>query len=844
MCLFLFVFGVAAIQISSIFVDVKHRVLMTLMSLPYCVNQGSSCVWDVTIPEQDVQTDHIKENWRIDEPMIGLHYLRINVNKAYGRKRFATFIFGLIILHDSCEPHVTSSWIGSYRYSKDDFEREEFQKTTYDASSTEHVSQKHMPRIPDDKVDSHWSVVDFALHNVTKLPSRSIDLVSFIQQANETRSKKQTTVLADKGLCMSACLQRAYKTLIDARAYTCKTLLKVLHIYVPPICALTVPLKRLSCEEFYLCPHYKRHDYRFEPRQNLQFRMMITFPNVIDVSTALSCIINEWRIIFKRKLHEYTVRNASGALTSTLCHRDEVKLFNRTETSNRRFKTNNAIFSHTFLNSLTRMLQFACCTYDRPAVPDRTADIYIYHIRLSILVYVIYLRCTCICLCVQVLTLLQLNIHRLSRPKQTNHGITVCMCDTEIPIKFSIESSSSTKIQPLYAWNKQGSFIKATSCKTFSQKDNPEDTCKKDVDCCFEEKNKHTENDFLATMLRRNTWLLSHKKMYGLPTPIWVFPLISPVITIINRLAEGSSVHPKESMRHELLRLCTFRTYPTHGKPSCLRLAKAGFYYASQGDEVICYCCAKRISNWNERDDPLRAHRLVSPGCPFLLRNSEVNEPVTDDSSESSNPRLNRILQSLDDSDEPPDRRGTENVSAAIPDVSSLSATTSSRTTEHATNVQNGVSGYSGECRSGPFTHELTATTNRTVGESQLTSAPVPPARSSIPAGSFACSSATEASIATPNARREMAMPMKAEGRQLQGASNNRSDETREKLLSENRALKAQSKCLRCRRNDVCIAFLPCGHLVSCEACSTDPSARKCFSCDAAVKARIKAFIA
>ncbi|KAH3810450.1 hypothetical protein DPMN_138842 [Dreissena polymorpha] len=410
-------------------------------------------------------------------------------------------------------------------------------------------------------------------------------------------------------------------------------------------------------------------------------------------------------------------------------------------------------------------------------------------------------------LCVQILALLQLIIHRVSQPKQTKNAITVCIGDADIPIK--IESSSPTKIQQLYAWNKQGSLIKATSFKTFSLKDDNKDSCKEDVDFCFEGSYGHTEHDFLATRLRRNTWLLSNEIMYGLPTPIWVFPVISPVITIINRLAEERSVHPKESMRHELLLLCTFRTYPTHGKPSCLRLAKAGFYYVSQGDEVICYCCAKRISNWNERDDPLHAHRLVSPSCPFLLRNSEVNEPVTDDSSECSNPRLNRILQSLDDSDEPTDRRETENVSAARPDVSSLSATTSSRTTEPATNIQNGVRGYSGECTSGPFTHALTATTNRTVGESQLTSAPVLPARSSIPAGSFACSSMAEAPIATPNARRGMAMTMKAEERQLQGASNNRSFETREKLLNENRALKAQSKCLRCRRNDVCVAFLP-----------------------------------
>ncbi|KAH3810587.1 hypothetical protein DPMN_138980 [Dreissena polymorpha] len=221
-------------------------------------------------------------------------------------------------------------------------------------------------------------------------------------------------------------------------------------------------------------------------------------------------------------------------------------------------------------------------------------------------------------------------------------------------------------------------------------------------------------------------------------------PVFSPVNGIINRLAEGKRVHPKESMRHESLRLCTFRTYPTYGKPSCIKLAKAGFYYASQGDEVICYCCAKRISNWNEKDDPMRAHRLVSPSCPFLIGNSEVNEPVTNDSIESSNPRLNRILQSLDTSDEQSDRE---------------------------------------ERNSGPAANEEFSPLSK------------------------------------------------------------RAVEVREKLLSENRALKAQSKCLRCRRNDVCIAFLPCGHLVSCEACSTDPNARKCFSCDADVKARIKAFI-
>ncbi|KAH3810550.1 baculoviral IAP repeat-containing protein 2-like [Dreissena polymorpha] len=297
-------------------------------------------------------------------------------------------------------------------------------------------------------------------------------------------------------------------------------------------------------------------------------------------------------------------------------------------------------------------------------------------------------------------------------------------------------------------------------------------------------------------------------------------------------------------MRHELLRLCTFRTYPTHGKPSCLRLAKAGFYYASQGDEVICYCCAKRISNWNERDDPLRAHGLVSPSCPFLVRNSEVNEPVTNDRNESSNSRLNRLLHSLDDLDDQTETRRPHNGPEASAEVAPLSTKPRSNTKEPASNPQNGACGYADDTTTGRSTRELPVTASQTAGISKFTSLPVQRARSSIAMGSFAYSSAAEAPVTGPNTRLENAAPPQEAESIVQDASNRRADDIREKLLSENRALKAQSKCLRCRRNGVCIAFLPCGHLVSCDACSTDPSARKCFSCDAVVKARIKAFIA
>ncbi|KAH3810554.1 hypothetical protein DPMN_138948 [Dreissena polymorpha] len=230
-------------------------------------------------------------------------------------------------------------------------------------------------------------------------------------------------------------------------------------------------------------------------------------------------------------------------------------------------------------------------------------------------------------------------------------------------------------------------------------------------------------------------------------------PVVSPVNAIITRLAEGKRVHPKESMRHESLRLCTFRTYPTYGKPSCIKLAKAGFYYASQGDEVICYCCAKRISNWNEKDDPMRAHRLVSPSCPFLIRNSEVNEPVTNDSIESSNPRLNRILHSLDTSDEQSIREERNIGSAASEEVSAVSSSI-------LNSNQNGATGHNSEYTACQSTQQLSLITKPTAGKTPYSSLPVQIPSSSIPEGNCDDSSSTEKPVFLPNARRKKAPPV------------------------------------------------------------------------------------
>ncbi|XP_052216294.1 uncharacterized protein LOC127834471 [Dreissena polymorpha] len=94
---------------------------------------------------------------------------------------------------------------------------------------------------------------------------------------------------------------------------------------------------------------------------------------------------------------------------------------------------------------------------------------------------------------------------------------------------------------------------------------------------------------------------------------------------IVERTLKHESVPAQESMMFELLRLCTFRTFPKDKKPDVNAFSAAGFYYASKNDEVICYSCYKRISNWGNSDDPSIVHRRISPECKFNTNNSEVN---------------------------------------------------------------------------------------------------------------------------------------------------------------------------------------------------------------------------
>ena len=69
-------------------------------------------------------------------------------------------------------------------------------------------------------------------------------------------------------------------------------------------------------------------------------------------------------------------------------------------------------------------------------------------------------------------------------------------------------------------------------------------------------------------------------------------------------------------------RLTTFETWSKQILPNKFDLAKAGFYYIGNGDEVICFACSEKVfakvNSWEKTDVPFDEHKKWSPNCMFL----------------------------------------------------------------------------------------------------------------------------------------------------------------------------------------------------------------------------------
>ena len=80
-------------------------------------------------------------------------------------------------------------------------------------------------------------------------------------------------------------------------------------------------------------------------------------------------------------------------------------------------------------------------------------------------------------------------------------------------------------------------------------------------------------------------------------------------------------------MRRIIDRHQSFTEYwPSHRiEADTVLLADAGFYYLGEGDKVKCWYCNGGLKNWDRFDDPWIEHAKWFPLCEYLLKNKGVD---------------------------------------------------------------------------------------------------------------------------------------------------------------------------------------------------------------------------
>uniref|UniRef100_A0A6G1SJ00 Apoptosis inhibitor IAP n=1 Tax=Aceria tosichella TaxID=561515 RepID=A0A6G1SJ00_9ACAR len=86
-------------------------------------------------------------------------------------------------------------------------------------------------------------------------------------------------------------------------------------------------------------------------------------------------------------------------------------------------------------------------------------------------------------------------------------------------------------------------------------------------------------------------------------------------------------------MREESNRLRTFQMLPPWPKDyvDIKKLAKAGFFYVFNGDNVICAFCRGQVCRWERDDDPMAEHARHFNTCPFIMGGDVGNVPIGED---------------------------------------------------------------------------------------------------------------------------------------------------------------------------------------------------------------------
>ncbi|XP_066417882.1 baculoviral IAP repeat-containing protein 7 [Molothrus aeneus] len=291
-------------------------------------------------------------------------------------------------------------------------------------------------------------------------------------------------------------------------------------------------------------------------------------------------------------------------------------------------------------------------------------------------------------------------------------------------------------------------------------------------------------------------------------------------LSVLQGIVSEEPAMPNEpeypEMVTEEMRLSTFENWPQNSSIHPEQLARAGFFYTGRGDVVRCFYCDGGVRSWSLGDDPWREHAKWYPECEFLLhsRGREfVNSVQATFSGTLLAPRHSWDQTEQDSSPSQDPLRNWKLLAHPSEDQSLI--------------VQNVLQmGFDPTWVANLVENKFALTGTFYLSESELIS-------ELLQSGWGASSSAGE--------RRGAVQRETGTSRQEIRSVRQKESETQLSTEEQLRRLQEERMCKVCMDRDVSVVFVPCGHLVACEACALN--LRLCPICRAAIRGSVRAFM-
>ncbi|KAM3664146.1 baculoviral IAP repeat-containing protein 7 isoform 2-T2 [Ammospiza maritima maritima] len=314
------------------------------------------------------------------------------------------------------------------------------------------------------------------------------------------------------------------------------------------------------------------------------------------------------------------------------------------------------------------------------------------------------------------------------------------------------------------------------------------------------------------------------------------------------------------SMRSVASRLRTFQQWPRTAPVSAQDLVDAGFFYVGPGDEVQCFCCGGVLKDWRPGDCPLIEHMHFFPSCKYIRGESAGNQELLSlqEIFDTVDGQFLSVLQGIvsEETAMPNEPEYPEMVTEEMrlstfenwPQNSSIHPEQLARAGFFYTGrgdvvrcfyCDGGVRSWSlgddpwrehakwyPECefllhsRGREFVNSIQGTFSGTL---------LAPRHSWDQTEQDSSPSQGAVQRETGTSRQEI--------RSVQQKEPESQLSTEEQL----RRLQEERMCKVCMDRDVSVVFVPCGHLVACEACALN--LRLCPICRAAIRGSVRAFM-